>query len=208
MTAIAKAQTTDPALLQNIQKASQAQIDAYVAADLEEGMLVYNTDENRIYEYTDTGFQEILLAGNVHVGQFIISATGPQTVTGLPFKPNKITFRALPNIESATIDAANDSGDLNTGTRSNTFGTMNGYARTVGATVPQQVIFVGGSGSSINDITRYANAAQCIGIRYANADGDQLGYVRASLTSFNIDGFTLNVTDAADNLLVLYTAYR
>lgn len=65
VTAFAKAQTTDPQLLVNIQKASQAEIDAYDSASLEIGMLVYNTDENRIFEYTSTGFVLMLTPADV-----------------------------------------------------------------------------------------------------------------------------------------------
>jgi len=45
---ITKAQTTDPQFLVNIQTASQAEIDAYLPADIEPGMLVFNTTENQL----------------------------------------------------------------------------------------------------------------------------------------------------------------
>ncbi|GAK78052.1 phage tail fiber protein [Nonlabens ulvanivorans] len=62
----AKAQTTNPGLLVNIQKASQSEINLYNTADLEIGMLVYNTDVNRIFEYTNNGFTQILTTNDVN----------------------------------------------------------------------------------------------------------------------------------------------
>ena len=92
--AFAKAQTTDPAYLVNIQKASQLEIDAYDPADLEIGMLVYNTDENRIFEYTNNGFLELLTEKNIYTGWFIISGEGVVTVSDIPFTPSQVTFSA------------------------------------------------------------------------------------------------------------------
>ena len=71
------AQTTNPDLLVTIQKASQPEVDSYNTADLELGLLVYNTDENRIYEYTNQGWLKLLTASNIHVDAFEIrSADG------------------------------------------------------------------------------------------------------------------------------------
>lgn len=201
-------QTTDPRLLINVQKASQSEIDAYDPADLEIGMLVYNTDENRIYEYTNNGFLELLTGQSVYVGSFIITATGNQNITGLPFKPSSITFAARANIETLNIDADNQVGNNNNGIP-NAFGSMNGFAReNSDGSITQQVIYVGGSGNSINDISRYASSSRCIGIRYGNQNGDAVGRTIAELRAFNDDGFTLNVTNRSDDLVVLFTAYR
>ncbi len=81
---------------------------------------------------------------------------------------------------------------------------MTGYVR--GTT--QQVIYVGGSGSSINDISRYASSSHCIGIRYSNNNGDNLGLTSASFVSFNPTGFTINVDNRTENILVIFTAYE
>lgn len=66
VTAFAKAQTTNPQLLVDIQKASQAAINAYNVADLQIGMLVYNTNVNRIFRYTNTGFLQMLSQPDVN----------------------------------------------------------------------------------------------------------------------------------------------
>ncbi len=296
LTAFAKAQTTDPAYLVNIQKASQVEIDAYNPADLEIGMLVYNTDENRIFEYTASGFLAILTEpdisetvttlvdngdgtatytnennttvtvgivgpqgppgadgadgatgpqgpqgppgtdgatgpvgpSNAYTGFFIIdnttlttTGTYSQSISGIPFQPSQVVFKAHPNIGSFNLNDDNALGANNTGLLENTFGTMNGFAR-AGSPIAQAVIFSGGSGSSINNISRYANNTQCIGLRYTNNNGNNLGVISASLASFTATGFNLNITytlgtigsaavqdDILDeSVIVLFTAYE
>jgi len=99
---------------------------------------------------------------------------------------------------------------------------MNGFARSGASGLSQAVIYSGGSGSSINNISRYSNDAQCIGLRYTDNDGDNLGVIAAALTSFNTSGFVLNVTYTlgtsgpasrqddilTQNVIVMYTAYE
>ena len=228
ITAFAKAQTTDPQLLVNIQKASQTEIDNYDIGELEIGMLVYNTDENRIFEYTNNGFLEILTSGNIYTGSFIISAEGTTTVTGIPFTPSQVTFVANANIESLDIDSDNGTGNNDRGI-DNSFGTMNGFARNIDGTLVQQVMYTGGHGNSINDISRYASSTNCIGVRYGDQNGSSLGKIEGALSTFTADGFsiTVNYTDGVitvnngntlvdvqptdvnnEALLVLYTAYK
>ena len=324
--AFAKAQTTDPAYLINVQKASQSEIDAYDPADLEIGMLVYNTDVNRIFEYTASGFLAILTEVDVsetvttlvdngngtatytnennipvtvgivgpqgpagpagadgaqgpqgpagadgatgpqgptgpagadgatgpqgpvgpagadgatgpqgpvgpsgtYTGFFIIdnttlttTGTYTQAIVGIPFQPSQVTFKAHPNIGSFNVNDDNALGANNTGLLENTFGAMNGFAR-AGSPIAQAVIFSGGSGSSINNISRYANNTECIGLRYTNNNGNNLGVISASMASFTANGFNLNVTytlgttgsaavqnDILDeSVIVLFTAYE
>jgi len=200
-------QTTEPDLLLKVQSASQAEIDAYDAMDLQVGMLVYNTDENRIYQYTNTGFLEILTSQSTYVGSFIISAVGDQTIAGLPFKPSSITFVAHANIETLNIDTDNGIRNNDNGI-ANAYGSMNGFARNDNGSITQQVIYVGGNGNSINDISRYASSTQCIGLRYSNQNGDAVGRTLASMSAFTSDGFTISVSQKSDNVVVIYTAYR
>ncbi|MGB1038431.1 MAG: hypothetical protein ACPGYY_07260, partial [Bacteroidia bacterium] len=72
----------------------------------------------------------------------------------------------------------------------------------------QQVIYGGGSGNSINDISKYAAVDECIGLRYSNQNGDKLGLTTATIVSFDNNGFTINVTNSDDKVIVMYTAYR
>lgn len=151
----------------------------------------------------------------VYVGQFIINNSGTKNIIGLPFEPSQITFVAHANIETLNLNSDNAVGNNNGGIN-NSFGSMNGFARNDGAPavppIAQQVIYVGGSGNSINDISRYASENNCIGLRYGNQNGDNLGVISASVTSFNTNGFTLNVSRSGgattENVVVLYTAYK
>lgn len=143
----------------------------------------------------------------VYMGKFIISSTGNMSITGLPFKPSAIDFKAVGNVETYNQDSDNQVGNNNTGL-ANSFNYMFGFAQDIGGSISQQVICGGGSGNSINDISRYSSSSECIGIRYANQNGDALGYTRARLNSFDSNGFTINVTHRSDNLVVIYSAYR
>ena len=183
--------------------------------------------DNQIEAGNDGG---AYLGPTVYTGFFLISssATGSQNITGLPFQPSQITFVANQNIGSTNIDSDNGTGSNDRGI-DNSFGTMNGFARDNGGSITQQVICIGGSGHSINNISRYASSSNCIGVRYGDQDGKDLGKITAPLTSFNSDGFTINITYTNgtvtvnnpnplrdvqptdvlnEGLVVLYTAYK
>ncbi len=172
-----------------------------------------------IYEINDSAFEynsgtpiapiwtKINTGPSVYMGKFIITGTGTQTISGLPFKPSLIKFSAHANIESYVIN--NNSGFANNiNTFQDTFGSMVGFSTNYGGTVAQQVIFIGGSGASINNISRYASDSRAIGIRYTNNNGGSLGLTAAQVTSFNIDGFTINVANHTENVVVLFEAYK
>lgn len=191
-------------------------------------MLVYNIDENIIYEYTNQGWLKLLTASNVYVGAFQINGAGT-TVNDIPFRPSQIIFKANANVESENIDTDNGTGDNYRGI-DNSFGTMNGLARkNIDNTISQQSIYCGGHVNSINDIARYASNSNCIGVRFGDQNGFRLGKIEAALTAFNNDGFSLNVIYTTgevtvnknntlidvqpsdinnEGLLVLFTAYK
>lgn len=60
--------------------------------------------------------------------------------------------------------------------------------------IHNKLFILGGHGNSINDISRYASNSNCIGVRYGNQNGDDLGKITAYLSSFNTNGFTLSVS--------------
>ena len=186
--------------------ATLAQINAITAA--QEGALAYATDTDNVYRFDGSTWSEIATSNtpNVYFGAFIISSTGNQTINGLPFQPSQISFVAHANVETYNLDSDNGVGNNNR-FLPNSFGTTNGFARDDSGSVVQQSIYVGGSGNSINDISRYASSSHCVGIRYGNQNGDSLGLTTASVTSFNSDGFTINVDNHSDDLVVLYQAY-
>jgi len=176
-----------------------------------EGSLIYNSDEEKMYLNTASGFIGIPSAndvsGNFYAGVFQISATGNTVISGLPFEPSSITFTAYANIDSPNINADNGVGD-NSNTAINVHGSMKGFAQNNVATITQQVIFNGANGASVNDISRYASNSHAIGIRYADNNGDNLGLTTASISSFNTDGFTVNTDNFTGGILVIYEAHK
>jgi len=141
---------------------------------------------------------------SVYVGSFQISATGSIDIDEVPFEPSAVTFTAYANVETPNINSDNAVGNNNNGI-ANAHGSMKGFARKDGATsITEQVIYNGGSGNSINDISRYASSSHSIGLRYSNQNGDNLGLTTATVTSFNTDGFTINTDNFSDGILVNY----
>ena len=180
---------------------------------LVESTLVYNLGTGGFtpagFYYWD-GVEWILLdsdSNQVYHGKEIISAAGTLTITGIPFQPNSISITAYANVDSYNLNADNGVGNNNNGIP-NVFGFMKGYAQNNSGVIDQQVIYGGGSGNSINDISRYASNTHCVGLRYANQNGTSLGTTTAVLTSFTADGFVLNVDSFADAVVIMYEAYR
>ncbi|EAS19636.1 hypothetical protein BBFL7_00182 [Flavobacteria bacterium BBFL7] len=203
--AFAKAQI-DPNSLLGLPKYSTIEINSITGVQL--GALVYDSDLNRVLEYTDDGWEEILVSGSVEsVGVVEINAAGNFTISGLNFTPSSVTFHAYANVESTNLNSDNGTRDNETGI-GNSFGSMTGFARDDNGTIAQQVIYVGGSGNSINDISRFASSNHCIGVRYGNQNGISLGLLTARVTSFTADGFIINVDNYIDGLVVIYEAHR
>lgn len=171
--------------------------------------LTLDTNNNIIYleDGDSVNLLKTITGPRFYAGKFQITTTGNITISGLPFQPTTITFVGYANIENYNINSDNGVGNNNTGI-ANSYGYMKGFARNDGATISQQVICSGGSGNSINDISRYASDSHCIGIRYGNQNGDNLGITSAILTTFNSNGFTLNVDSFADGLVILFEAHR
>lgn len=172
-----------------------------------EGSMVFNTTTRSMHFYSNSAWVEIPNVANSYMGAFQISGTGSQTISGLPFEPSSIVFKAHANVESFNLNADNAVGNNNSGI-ANSFGSMDGFARNDGGSISEQVIYVGGSGNSINDISRYASNSHSIGLRYGNQNGNNLGITSATVTSFNGDGFTLNTDSFADGIVVIYHAFR
>ncbi|WP_203294486.1 hypothetical protein [Luteirhabdus pelagi] len=180
---------------------------------LAESTMVYNTGtggltEAGFYFWNGASWDKLIdNTPSMWVGKATITGTGNLIVNGLPFQPKRVVFTAYANIESYNINADNGVGNNNNGIP-NTYGSMQGFAYDDGGTIQQQVIFNGGSGNSINDISRYSSDSHCVGIRYANNNGNNLGITSASLANFTSSGFRLNVDSHVDNLVIIYQAYR
>jgi hypothetical protein len=194
-----------------------------------EGSIIYDSNTESLYVFTaNYGWTQIQNEVNTYTGSFIISAAGRQSITGLPFQPSQITFTAHTNIEGYNIDDDNGLA-ANTATLQNAHGAMDGFARDDKGSTNQQVIYSGASGTSVNDISRYASSDHCIGLRYSSQNGDDLGKILGSLSSFDTNGFTIDATFVNgvinspssnpnsnvdprevlnESVVVLFTAYR
>jgi len=183
--------------------------------DLVEGTMVYNTGagrltENGFYYWNGSSWSKLIdKSPDVYFGTALITTSSPNSfsIDAIPFQPKRITFTAYANVDNFNLQG-DSGGNNNANNKENFHGSMRGYAQQTDTGIEQQVIFNGGSGSSINDISRYASNSHCVGIRYANNNGESPVYTTASLASFNADGFTLTLDNKADNVLIIYEAYR
>lgn len=191
-------------LLLGLTNASTTDINA--TTDAAKGSLVFNTDTNQVYVFDGTSWSQMSQKAN-YTGTFRISGTGAVSVSGIPFQPSSVSFVAYANIEDFDINADNGTRNNENGLP-NAYGSMKGFARDDNGTITEQVIFNGGSGNSINDISRYASSSHSIGLRYANQNGDNLGLTTATVTAFTSNGFTLNTDNYADGIVVIFEAHR
>lgn len=173
-----------------------------------------------------TGSFKIIAPGSSNA----VSQNFNQVIADLPFLPTQITFVAYTNIEDFPTDDSNQEAPASNSIQ-NTAGNMNGFVRNNGtAGFLQNVIFIATHGNSMNNISRYSSSAHCLGLRYSNNNGENLGVINAELISFDTNasnfGFTLNVnyyrgtSDTfansspfindiyEENLIVLFTAYK
>lgn len=196
-----------------------------------EGDVWYDTSGTTAVKKVYDGTNWIESTTNVYTGFFIVTGSGVTTVSTVPFQPTQVTFVAHANVESLNLNNDNHTGNNTRGIQ-NSFGTMNGFARlNTDNSVTQQVIYVGGHGNSINDISRFSSSSNCLGLRYGDQNGSNLGVISGSLSTFTANGFTINVTytdgsitanatstndvirvlpeDVQDeDVVVLFTAYR
>ncbi|MEP2687711.1 hypothetical protein [Maribacter dokdonensis] len=200
---IANAQL-ESGLLLGLTNATTADINA--TTDAAKGSLVFNTDTNQVYVFDGTSWNQ-MGQKTTYTGTFRISGSGTLSVSGIPFQPTSVSFVAYANVEDFNIDSDNGTRNNETGLP-NAYGSMKGFARDDNGSITEQVIFNGGSGNSINDISRYASDSHSIGVRYANQNGDKLGLTTATVTAFTSTGFTLNTDNYADGVVVIYEARR
>lgn len=194
----------DSGLLLGLITASTSDINA--TTDASKGSLVFNTDDNEVYVFNGTSWN-VMGQKKTYTGTFKITGSGSVTISGIPFQPSSISFVAYANIEDFNLNTDNGTRNNDNGLP-NTYGSMKGFARDDNGSITEQVIFNGGNGNSINDISRYASSSHSIGIRYANQNGDNLGLTTATLSNFNSDGFTLNTDNFSDGLVIIFEAFK
>jgi predicted membrane protein len=204
---------------------------------LVQGTMVWNTAVTGIqpagYYFWQGGRWNQVLSSNqktVHFGKMIIDASGAKIITGVGFQPTSIEFTAINRVQDYN-DGAYRSGTNNSNDVRMASGQMTGYATNYSGIASQQVISFSTNGSSINNIGTYSSQNHCIAAFFANNNGEpirddgnptagavvQQGLIRASLTTFGTDGFTLNVdrflagsaTNSRTNqIVVMFKAYR
>ncbi len=208
-----------------------------LATSLVDGTLVWNTGTGAV---SDAGFyywqggrwNKVINAAEKQVafGTILITATGAVNVTGVGFQPASVEFIGINRVQGVN-NGAYRSSDNNSNDVRMAGGFTTGYAVNNGGTIIQQAIATGMSGSSINNIGTYSSTSHCIAAFFVNNNGEpihdngtnnngsdsQEGLIRASLTSFNADGFSLNVdrflagasnNDRLNQIVVVYKAYR
>jgi len=170
--------------------------------------------------YDGSNWNTVGAVPSVYTGVFVIERTTPITknITGIPFQPSQVTFVAHANVDVINTGVDGAISPSSTNNIGNSFGTMNGFANASTGTIEQQVIYLGGSGASINRIGYFSSPSHCIGVRYGNQNAENLGIIKGALTSFTTDGFDIEVTYnvsgidpndfRAEKLVVLYTAYK
>ncbi|AZQ42927.1 hypothetical protein [Nonlabens ponticola] len=171
----------------------------------------------------------------VHFGKMLIDASGNKVITGVGFRPSSIEFTAInrvQNVNAGFKTAENLDGTLATNTNDIRVsgGLTVGYAQNNSGAIDQQAIATGISGSSINGIGTYASESHCFAALFTNNNGeaihdnghnsgveDNSGLISASLTTFDSDGFTINVdnflagsstSNRTNQIVVIYKAYK
>lgn len=134
----------------------------------------------------------------VFLGKFTVYSTGDITINDPGFQPSAVKFEGEA-VGGANVDRSGGSGS------SNYAGSFVGMARDDGT---RQVVHSGGSGDSINETSHYSSSNECIAIRYAGQNGSQNGKLAGDVTSFNSDGFTVNISSHARDEVIIYTAYK
>ena len=204
---------------------------------LAESTLVYNDGTGGLtpagfYYWQNSQWNQLLseTTKQIHFGKILVTNAGTEAVTGVGFTPSAVEFVAMNRIQDFNTTYRSDGNNTNDIRMAG--GTTFGYAQNNGGTIDQQVISNAFSGSSINNIGTFASNTHCIAAYFVNNNGqaihdngtasggseDQDGLIRATLQSFDSDGFTLNFdrflspTTASPNrtnqIVILYKAYK
>lgn len=141
-----------------------------------------------------------VLSPATFVGSFLITSTGDYSITAPGFTPSHVKFEGEA-VGGQNVDRSGGGGS----NVANSMGSFTGFARDDGT---RQVINSNASGNSINQTGHYSSDSNCIAIRYSGQNGGNLGKLLGDVTSFDSDGFTVNISSYQQNEIVIYTAYR
>jgi hypothetical protein len=135
----------------------------------------------------------------VYPGIIIINGTGNFTVSSVPFQPSSVKLEIHAN------RGQNRSTDSGGGSNvRNSISQMTGIARDDGT---RQAIGNAGSGNSINEVRKFSTNNKCILMEYSGKNGGFEGSFEGDITSFNADGFTINMSRVDQTEVVIFTAY-
>ncbi|ALM20878.1 lysyl-tRNA synthetase [Nonlabens sp. MIC269] len=202
-----------------------------------DGTIVYNTGTGGltpagifIFESGSWALMTTDREKQIHFGTITITSSGSVSVTGVGFEPSSVEFVAINRVQTAN-EGASRSGQNNSNDIRMAGGMTTGFAQNNGGAIDQYAMATGLSGSSINNIGTYSSTNHCFAALFVNNNGEpihdngsatggtdtQEGLIRASMTSFDTDGFTINVdrflagssTNSRENqIVVMYKAYR
>jgi hypothetical protein len=200
-----------------------------------DGTMVWNTGATLVpagFYYWQSGRWNKIVDDNkqVHFGRMVITSAGSRPITGIGFQPRSIEFTAVNRAQTLNERASRADGN-NTNDIRMAGGRSSGYAIIQSGTIEQQALSNAYNGSSLNNIGSYASTNHCIAAFFVNNNGEpmhdngtasngtdaQNGLISASLTSFDPDGFTLNVdnflagsaTNGRENqIVVIFKAYK
>lgn len=154
---------------------------------------------------TTIGGNSILHTGthdNVATGYF---TTGDTSVTGLGFEPSYIEFYG--EIHGSSFNSEHSSGS-NSGGESHSVGISRGIA-TSAASSDQLVTNASWNSDSTNAHRTYTGDGDVIYLVYLTSAGETYqGRARASVSSFDSDGFSLNWNAAYSSTEFVYRAYK
>lgn len=152
------------------------------------------------------------LSGNIEfepaVGFLTLgTTTGNISVTGLSFQPKFVTLTLNNDIETINSSSVSPNND---NTEQGSFGWGQGFAidRTIGGII-QQCQFFSSSSASVNAHRNESSNTECIRAVGQDDDGVIQGRLVGALTSFNSDGFTINITENSfsSSYIIQYMAY-
>lgn len=191
----------------------QSKINSYESGE----RVVSNADGSGYMEIKENGRINLETSGNqvwidgeqsltessksTYVGSFTVTGTGDYTVSGLPFQPSMVEFdiHATGGNDVSTAPPTNDNTDANSASH------MSGRARDDGF---RQATGNSASGNSINAIRKFATSTEAILMEYSDANGNNVGTLQGDVTSWNSDGFTVNISSFSQTEVVQYTAHR
>lgn len=139
---------------------------------------------------------------NVSVGYF---TTGDSSVTGVGFEPRYIEFYAT--LHQSSFNSEYSSGG-NAGGGANGCGASQGFA-TSSATGDQLVTHFTYNSDSSNSHHTYVGDGEVVYLIHTSSNGENItGRVRAAVSSFDADGFSLTWNATNTNVPIIYRAYK